>query len=729
MVILLGGTLRFLFLDRPAIWGDEAATFGRASSTFDELMRRLQAAGFSPTHYQLLWLIGQHTLLTPFIMRLVPAICGTLMIPAMYWLASQLIGHRAALLTALLVATNAFLLNYSRDAKMYSPFWFFAVLNGAALIWWLRVRTPLSWMLWVASGTAMAGFDALGWIIVVIELLMVLTARRGNWLSLLRLLPLALAAGIDWCLTLGIIIFPMLVMGHALGGIWARVVLAIAVVGGLRLIWLLARFALTFRTHSAADAPSSNRIAAFLRWPTERMAARGLVARSVASFRWPPLVLFVLGLLIMLAGPVGYYFDFNRFLQKVDERGWHGTGIDWVEAYDAGRDGPSLVGFTASAFMTSWEWPREIDLPRIEPRTLRLLTAGTLGIAAVLALGLLPFPSRRRLIAAKGIGGFRSAFWLALWITLPPYAFYCVSLRDHAGPPDWLRAAAGILRDKTWMTLAIALALAWFWISATTWKIRLLRVLQACVIVGTPLLLMEGIFAVYPTIDAAMAAKSQGWQEHGSVWMPRYVAVVLPAVLVVVSALLYRIPTRPLRWACVLVVVLVNLSVYSARLFAGTEPPTTLMARDVVDTQAADAGDGRFRVYFDPEIPPFGAEPGSVGTRTSSMRYYITIFSPRNITPINDVIESQMRYRIYPAMNSWLSFPSFIINDVRRRAQLRTFVTWERLEPGQIDLTDKPLDALAPDWRLASESTFTVRDHWRWKDTCVLRRREYVRNP
>jgi hypothetical protein len=227
---LLGGVLRFSFLDRPPIWGDEAMTYMRISGNYRQMLDALQDAGFSPLHYSLLWwirdgmrvwavrepapqtrsattsttaptnapatrwkpvrLVPGGVSMTPFMMRLVPALCGTLMIPAMYFLAVQIVSRRAALLTALFTACSAYLLGYSRDAKMYMDFWLFCALSAGTLLWWLRVRTLSSWLCWIASSIAMLGLHAgPGTILLGIELLIVLTARRANWLSL-AFLPL-----------------------------------------------------------------------------------------------------------------------------------------------------------------------------------------------------------------------------------------------------------------------------------------------------------------------------------------------------------------------------------------------------------------------------------------------------------------------------------------------------------------------------------------------------------
>jgi hypothetical protein len=148
-IILVGGVMRFSFLEKPPIWFDEAATFGRVCGTYQQMLDALEEAGFGPLHYHLEWwiknglptwgkiervrvwatvvgdgltrvkrgagadgkvdannLVPRHQLvsagkvtLTPFFLRLGPAICGTLMIPAMYWLYPRddaAAGYRAA---------------------------------------------------------------------------------------------------------------------------------------------------------------------------------------------------------------------------------------------------------------------------------------------------------------------------------------------------------------------------------------------------------------------------------------------------------------------------------------------------------------------------------------------------------------------------------------------------------------------------------------------------------
>jgi 4-amino-4-deoxy-L-arabinose transferase-like glycosyltransferase len=122
--------------------------------------------------------MGQYTTLT-LMMRLPVAIAGTLMVPAMYFLAVQLVSKKTALVATLFTACSAYMLNYSRDAKMYMDTWLFVTLNVACLLWWLRTRLRVAWWAWVLSGVIMVGLQAVALAILPIELIIVLTARSG----------------------------------------------------------------------------------------------------------------------------------------------------------------------------------------------------------------------------------------------------------------------------------------------------------------------------------------------------------------------------------------------------------------------------------------------------------------------------------------------------------------------------------------------------------------------
>ena len=100
VVTILGGALRFIRLSHPPLLFDEAATWTRVVGSFAELLDILRYDGFAPLHYEIYWVMARFVRLTPEMMRLVPAISGTLMIPAMYFLARQMASPRVAALAA-----------------------------------------------------------------------------------------------------------------------------------------------------------------------------------------------------------------------------------------------------------------------------------------------------------------------------------------------------------------------------------------------------------------------------------------------------------------------------------------------------------------------------------------------------------------------------------------------------------------------------------------------------
>src|SRR5437762_3184831 len=137
------GFIRFAWIDRPSLWNDEGHTFRRLTGSFQDLLDVLQVSGFSPLHYELYWWMGDKLggahKLTPFWMRVVPSLAGTLMVPAIYFLARQMCSKRTSLLVAAYAACSAYLMAYSHDAKMYMHFWLFCTLNVGCLLWWFRM--------------------------------------------------------------------------------------------------------------------------------------------------------------------------------------------------------------------------------------------------------------------------------------------------------------------------------------------------------------------------------------------------------------------------------------------------------------------------------------------------------------------------------------------------------------------------------------------------------------
>lgn len=779
LIVLLGGALRFYDQDTPPLWGDESATFSRVCGSYQQMLDAIRTAGFGPLHYELYWWIGQGMPLpggrkivpggvpfTPGVMRFVPALAGTLMIPAMYFLARQLASRRTALLVALLTAVSAYLLIYARDAKMYAATWLFITLHVASLLWFLRSRSWTAWLSFVAAGSAMVGMHLVSLVILPLDLLIALTARRGHWWALPRI-----ALAIPWVAWLPI------------GGLLDRID-SLAVRGS--------RWPLVGRWLSATWMATPRRWIAKAR--LDSIGSRGLPGRLMrhvggGSLRLPghlpPILPVLLGIGIVVLGPIGYTRYFNTFDDRVlpGERNdrtavnIYEAGIGWVPNYNRNRDGGDLVLFTVSAWLTGWEWPRKHDQPPIDPLVLNLLSSATITMIAVLLLGLLPWQagwaylrSRRSLRradpamahpAGAGVLRWRPLFWIAAWLILPTYAWYAMSIRDataptdlvlqavlrDSAPVDWprfpgslndprfnartpapddylafVRALPESLRQtlqgvgqtpKRWpVIIGIGgLLLIGLWLAGVTWKQRLQAATLATLMLAALLLLAQVIrLSVYQT--------------SGSVWMPRYLAVTLPAFLVASAVLLRRLPTRTLRLAAIALFVVVNLVQYRNRLYMGSEPPTDLMAADLVRAEK----DAEVAVVHAVRIRQ-GVEPGTATFFGMVIRQYLAVMSGMDVTP-SDIRSFGPANRvdrrfIPPPVRS----RDEIVRRARRDPGVRTLIVWDQLEPGQVDHHDRLGDALGTDWKRVEHAIFVARDHWTWGDWAQVRRRVYVRQP
>jgi 4-amino-4-deoxy-L-arabinose transferase-like glycosyltransferase len=193
LISAAGGFLRFWRLGFQSYWTDEAYTIARIRGTFAEMLQQLNDQGFPPGWYALLqwWCnaLERYTgdgafAFSPVGTRLLPAILGTLTVPAMYFLGRQFFERRGAMLVALLAAVNPFLIYYSRDIKMYAALVLFVTLNMGVFFRWQTTHRHWLWLpLYVLTGAAMLATQAVGWFIVVLQLIFLLTRPRPRWLD------------------------------------------------------------------------------------------------------------------------------------------------------------------------------------------------------------------------------------------------------------------------------------------------------------------------------------------------------------------------------------------------------------------------------------------------------------------------------------------------------------------------------------------------------------------
>ena len=668
----LAGLFRFTYLDRPALWNDEARTYMRICGTYEQLLDLLRSDGFGPLHYEVDWSLAQRFHMTPFMMRLWPAIAGTLMVPAMYMLALELLGRRVAQLAAVLTACSAFFMAYSRDAKMYMPLWFFATLHLACLLWWMRTGCWTAWLSFVGAGCMAAGIHVTGSFIIGLDLLIGLTG---------------------------------------------------------------------------------------------------------ANLTWQKSVLLVLGILLVAAGPVGYAAKFNQLSQQVDQGGWGATGIDWVSGRTDGHDGAGLTADSAASYLFGFSWIDESKVRVLVPPKIMGTGAALLGVlAAALAVGAIPWRAdlERRADGPTIMQSWRAGLWLAVWILLPLYGFYRVTVLTPATWSDWSESLLQTVTDHhlyIWMILGLVGAAALAWLGQTRWALALLAaallVWSVVVLVVNsvlldlfstvsppnwlrvhPMVLMtamvflpviawsgsslplrrRALFAVGIAISVAIVLglfqvidnMLAGMDVH-PVWMPRYLGFIAPAVVIASAALLTRLPFALLRWTIIGLLLAANLAQAAAHVFVYNEPVVDKMAADVITAMRSNGGVLAFTPNTSPSIGPNTA--GSIIDWVGG--YYLFTLSDTETAPTEfwryGSVEQTFPLRLQ-------SDPFTVASTVSDNPQARRLLVWDGLETDQSPGDEDLLPRLGKQWRQESQDLYPVRCFWDWGQLYTNRRRVYVRD-
>jgi hypothetical protein len=761
LLTFIGAVLRLWKLDQPALWYDEAMTYARSAGTYIQMVGSLEDAGFSPLHYETYWALNKFFWMTPFMMRILPALCGIAMIPAMYMLARQFVRKPAAVAVAAFTTFSAFMLNYSRDAKMYMDLWLFCVLSTWCFLSFLRGGKYLAFLGWVAAGLAMVGLHALGCILLALPPLFLLTRKPP---------PLR--------------------------------------------IWIL----------------------------------------------------FVIGMLLIGSGPLGYYTDFSHFLTTSDDRSLNAaSGTTWVPAYNAGRTGGDQVLYGTTSFLFSWEWPRppiagEFDFQQNAQTSRDMVLASHLRKTAAVGLlllalaGMWPWKRAAHLSALHGPDAppsnrVQSRLWLAVWLIVPAYGFYCASVRNFDTPTQWINSVSDLVGGHWWIIGAEALVVAiicslwkpasrfflgaiwltplvllniailntgfpaaghfsdWFAASPSKWFAAVqnafdllsdprtlgaalpiiaavafyqsdkntLRRLGRTLAVGIVVAIMLGACQIV----AQTVAKSN---PTGSVWIPRYMGVAWPAFAIILCGLFDRLPHRTLAWSALALLVAVNLVHYMAR-FDATEPPIDRISADLIDSDTVrhdPIGQGPIthqleesalarddasitdadillrntlgdpmviqQLVADDEtvgntqtwhkrvpirtyllnLPATGPNPGQGNIDTAVGHYYLAITGQTVRTPaqLRSQGGGQTFFDIWP-----VNTPAQVAADVRINPTLKTLIAWDyaiAIPHDPIDTIQLQLDKLKTGWQLQSTELFTVEDHWSWHSRGTYRRRVYT---
>jgi hypothetical protein len=745
LITILAGVLRFGWIDRPSVWGDEAATWSRVCGSYQEMLDTLRQAGFMPTHYQLTWWIaqgmpvaGQTTesgfvpsrrivpggiWLDPLALRFVPAFLGTLMPLAVFFVASQLLNRRIALAAALFAATSAYMLVYSRDAKMYMQFWFFATLHVGCLLWWLRAgyrpgdvapgTTPrsmierglwetLRYASWIASGVTMVAFNALGLAIVAIELLILFTSREQR----LR----------------GFVTTPQAIL--------------MTLVAPVRLIW-------------------------------DRSGTVRGIRRAWDEACVPAILLFCVGAAAIAYVPRAYYSGFNQFDDRTrpdtpeDSADVDGMGIGWVALYNQGRAGVDYALYTASTYLFGWEWPTPANQSKMDPSILAALRTTTIVLVALLACGLVPWRSmlaylvqtiRGRPFETPPALPPRSLFVLLAWLVVPAYVFYLASLPNASSPDQLLVSplvhtppASDFSPARAWVASALQAgttivppALGWSKTGGAIveslapsnlrwWMVGVLAVLVLSLLLppaGSKRQRLIKALGVLLSLAGVWALLWLAWlavpTQEKSVWMPRYLGFVWPAFAILAAWLLDRLPLVPVRAAAVTLLVGANLGYFGLRVFGESEPPTRLMAVDAVS-----ARDDARSIMFSAGSPGIGA-PGTGRVRSVPMSYYASIVAREPTVPRTARGFDSMRRLNIEGIRP--GDTQRIARRLRRDPGIVRVIIWHESAP-DADAGDPYAAAFDDQWSVVKRERFAVHDHWMWLPLYDLHRTVWLRKP
>jgi hypothetical protein len=321
---------------------------------------------------------------------------------------------------------------------------------------------------------------------------------------------------------------------------------------------------------------------------------------------------------------------------------------------------------------------------------------------------------------------WRALLWIGCWIVLPAYAFYCVTVANFLTPLDWLRFF-GAQQGLVALT-GLLLALICFFACGSNWRERATK---------------AGLLAISLTVlwllcgAVAIVIQRMRWSEN--VWLPRYLGVIWPAFAIALATLFMRLPMRPLRVFAIACFVAVNLLQFSWRVFGDSEPPTALLARDLVDSQPKDS---TTRTYTKLSRLP-GVEPGEGVVGSAAFRYYLAASSSIPVAPSEfqigpnwrnaEVRKYEDRFQFRPPMQNpimlrFTDFSTWIPNELKASPKVKRVVVWELFETKDRDLAGQDrLQAHLPGWRRASQDVYTAYDHWRWRALYLSRRSVYER--
>jgi hypothetical protein len=204
-----------------------------------------------------------------------------------------------------------------------------------------------------------------------------------------------------------------------------------------------------------------------------------------------------------------------------------------------------------------------------------------------------------------------------------------------------------------------------------------------------------------------------------SIWMPRYLAVVTPAMLIVLAIGLVRLPGRAVKAIAIAAFVAVNLIQYGARIKLDPEPRVDLMAKDVAEGDRDPAV-----AVFVRDRYAMGA-PGTAAIADITGRFYLFQWVGGTYTPTqmrNGPTDQMLKH----SLGRFHSI-SWIKGELARRPEAQRLILWDRESVSRNETLEMIQQALGDKWELVGTWAQNTRRHWNWQDMDSLRRMEFKR--
>ena len=196
-IVAVAAALRFSTLGLQSFSDDELFTTWLVQMPFGDMLSNVLETERTPhLFYVVEWLVAQVTGTGEVGMRVLPALAGTLVVPAVYLGGAIAASRRVALAAAAFAAVNPFLVWYSQEARAYSLVTLLAAVSLAALLAYDRHGGRRWLAAWTAAVTLMLLTYYFAAFLVVPEAAWLLYRSRPRPRDALLAVALPLATGL-----------------------------------------------------------------------------------------------------------------------------------------------------------------------------------------------------------------------------------------------------------------------------------------------------------------------------------------------------------------------------------------------------------------------------------------------------------------------------------------------------------------------------------------------------